>query len=110
MHRSNLVFDLHAYEKWLVGQNEAAISQRIEQLKSQKFPFLFGEIGVHNVSDLMPVVPFLNAANSAQVSVLAWLWNQNSEDRNALLTDDGEPNANEDNHQWGEIYRTFLER
>lgn len=54
---------------------------------------------MHNISDVMPVVPFLNAANSAQVSVLAWLWNQNSEDRNALLTDDGEPNANEYNNQ-----------
>ena len=108
--RPNLIFDLHAYEKWLVDQSEAAIWQRIQKLKSQNFPILFGEIGVHNVSDVMPVVPFLNAANSAQVSVLAWLWNQNSEDRNALLTDDGEPNANEGNKKWGEIYRTFLER
>lgn len=58
----------------------------------------------------MPVIPFLNAANSAQISVLAWLWNQNSDDRNALLNDEGEPNASEDNNQWGEVYRTFLER
>jgi len=108
--RPNLIFDLHAYEKWLVGQSEAAIWERIQQLKSQNLPILFGEIGVYNVSDLMTVLPFLNAANSAQVSVMAWLWNQNSEDRNALLTDDGEPNANEGNKKWGEIYRTFLER
>lgn len=109
-HRSNLLFDLHAYEKWLVGQNEAAIRQRIEQLKSQHFPFLFGEIGVHNVSDLMPVVPFLNATESSQISVLAWFWNQNSADRNALLNDEGEPNATEYNNHWGEVYRDFLER
>ena len=108
--RPNLLFDLHAYEKWLVDQSEAAIWQRIQELKNQNLPLLFGEIGVHNVSDLMPVLPFLNAANSAQVSVLAWLWNQNSDDRNALLTDDGVANANEDNNQWGEVYRTFLER
>ena len=108
--RPNLIFDLHAYEKWLVGQSEAAIWERIQQLKSQNLPILFGEIGVYNVSDLMTVLPFLNAVNSAQVSVMAWLWNQNSENRNALLTDDGEPNANEGNKKWGEIYRTFLER
>ena len=108
--RPNLLFDLHAYEKWLVNQSEDEIGQRIQQLKNQGFPVLFGEIGVHNVTDLMPVLPFLNAANSAQISVLAWLWNQNSEDRNALLNDEGEPNASEDNNHWGEVYRTFLER
>lgn len=108
--RPNLLFDLHAYEKWLVDQSEAAIRQRLLQLKSQGFPFLFGEIGVHNVSDVMPVVPFLNAAERTQISVLAWLWNQNSADRNALLNDEGEPNSTEDNNQWGEVFRAFLER
>jgi len=108
--RPNLLFDLHAYEKWLVNQSEDEIGQRIQQLKNQGFPVLFGEIGVHNVTDLMPVLPFLNAANSAQISVLAWLWNQNSDDRNALLNDEGAPNASDDNNHWGEVYRTFLER
>ena len=107
--RPNLLFDLHAYEKWVVDQSEAEIWQRIQQLKSKNFPILFGEIGVHNSTDLMPVLPFLNAANSAQISVLAWLWNQNNEDRNALLNDNGEPNASGENNQWGEVYRTFLE-
>ncbi len=106
--RPNLLFDLHAYEKWLVDQSEADIWQRIQRLQGQNFPVIFGEIGVHNVADVMPVLPFLNAANSAQISVLAWLWNQNSADRNALLNDDGEPNATEDNNQWGEVYRAFL--
>ena len=97
--RINLLFDLHAYEKWLVAQSEAEVWQRIQRLKNQHFPVLFGKIGVHNVSDLIPVLPFLNAANSAQISLLAWLWNQNSTDRNALLNDYGEPNANENNNQ-----------
>ena len=35
--RPNLLFDLHAYEKWLVDQSEAAIWQRIQQLKVKIF-------------------------------------------------------------------------
>lgn len=106
--RPNLLFDLHAYEKWLVDQSEAAIRLRIERLQQQNIPVLFGEIGVHNVAELMPVLPFLNAAEQTEVSVLAWLWNQNSRDRNALLTDDGLAHATEDNHLWGAVFQEFL--
>ena len=104
----NLLFDLHAYEKWLVNQTEAAIRTRIALIQSQGFPLIFGEIGVHNVTEVMPVLPFLNAAHSTQVSVLAWLWNENSNDLNALLNDDGQPNATEANKQWGEKFQAFL--
>ncbi|MGB1448785.1 MAG: cellulase family glycosylhydrolase [Flavobacteriaceae bacterium] len=107
--RSNLLFDLHAYEKWLVDQSFAQIRERLKRLQQENIPVLFGEIGVHNVTEVMPVAPFLAAAEERQLSVLAWLWNQNSNDRNALLTDDGQPHATEDNNFWGTIFRAFLE-
>ena len=108
VNRPNLLFDLHAYEKWLINQSETDIRQRIQALRNQNIPLVFGEVGVHNVSDIMPVLPFLNATQSAEVSVMAWLWNQNSSDRNALLNDDGQPNATEENNRWGEVYKHFL--
>lgn len=103
--RYNLVFDLHAYEKWLQGSTEAELRNRIEKID---FAFIFGEAGVHNVSDVMEVQHFLNASASTGTTVLAWLWNQNSDDYNALLTDDGQPHATPENNFWGQKYRDFL--
>ena len=68
-----------------------------------------GEVGVQNVGDVMPVQHFLNAAIATRLTTLAWVWNQNSEDNNALLTTDGEANATAQNNFWGTTYRTFLE-
>ena len=105
--RYNLLFDIHAYEKWLNNTTEELIIERLRSLQNAKFPFLFGEIGVENVGGLMEVDHFLNAADVTNISVLAWLWNQNSQDPNALLTDDGLPN-DDINNGWGTRYNTFL--
>jgi mannan endo-1,4-beta-mannosidase len=104
----NILFDLHAYEKWLLETTQTDITTRISRLKNQKIAFIFGEIGVQNVGGIMPVQHLLNSANQTNISVLAWLWNQNTEDNNALLTDDGLPNATEQNNFWGDTYRVFL--
>jgi mannan endo-1,4-beta-mannosidase len=106
--RYNLLFDLHVYEKWLLNTTEGQLVSRIENLKNKNLAFLFGEIGVQNVGQVMPVRHFLKAARITNISVLAWLWNQNSQDNNALLTDDGQPNSTTTNNSWGTEYKNFL--
>lgn len=107
--RFNLLFDLHAYEKWLVNTSEEQLISRIENLKNKNLAFIIGEVGVQNVGEVMPVAPFLNAAKSTNITVLAWLWNQDTPYNNALLTNDGQPNAREMNNYWGESFRKFLQ-
>ncbi len=108
--RYNLLFDLHAYEKWLLNTSEDELISKIENIKNKDFAFIIGEVGVQNIGELMPVQHFLNAASITNVSVLAWLWNQNSQDNNALLTDDGLPNGTTSNNFWGTKYKYFLSK
>ena len=107
--RNNLLFDLHAYEKWLLDSTESSLITRIEAIQTAGIPFIMGEVGVQNVGDVMPVQHFLNAARATRLTTLAWVWNQNSEDNNALLTNNGEANATAQNNFWGTTYRAFLE-
>ncbi|GHB47693.1 hypothetical protein GCM10008106_30650 [Mongoliitalea lutea] len=106
--RFNIAFDLHAYEKWLVNTNEDQLKERLASIKSNNIPFIFGEVGVQNVGDVMEVNHFLNAAKSYGVPVLGWLWVQNSQYNNALLNEQGEPNSSPSNNHWGEVYKNFL--
>ncbi|WP_422354250.1 cellulase family glycosylhydrolase [Roseivirga pacifica] len=103
----NLLFDLHAYEKWLIDQSTEEITSRINALKSEGFAIVFGEVGVINASGLMQVDHFLTAAQTTNTSTLAWLWNKNSGDQNALLNDNGGANNNENNN-WGNTFKNFL--
>lgn len=105
----NVLFDLHAYEKWLNDAEVNATVARIAQLQDKGFPLIFGEVGVINASGLMPVMPFLEAATLTRTSTCAWLWNRNSADQNALLTEDGLPN-DQDNLSWGSTYKAFMLR
>lgn len=104
----NIMFDLHAYEKWLINTTTQDIVDRIETIKSNEFPFLFGEIGVKNVGDAMPFEHFLEATKITSTTVLAWLWNKNSTDFNALLTDEGLPHSTIENNFWGSTFKEFL--
>lgn len=103
-----ILFDLHAYEKWLVNTTESEVRTRILRITENNFAVMMGEVGVQNVGDVMPVKHFLAAMKSTQTTTLAWLWNQNSKDNNALLTNEGLPNSTATNNQWGSIYRDFL--
>ena len=105
--RYNLLFDLHAYEKWLINTSEKDIIQRIQALKNRKCAILFGEIGVINSSGLMPTETFLSAVDATKSTTLAWLWNKNGSDQNALLNDLGQEN-NFNNNNWGSTFRRFL--
>lgn len=106
--RYNLIFDLHAYEKWLLNTTEEDLVLKIQNIRTHDFAFIIGEVGVQNVDDVMPVQHFLNAATTTKTTTLAWLWNQNSQDNNALLTDDGQPNNTNNNNFWGLKYKAFL--
>jgi len=104
----NILFDLHAYEKWLIGTTKNSIVERINQLNTHNFAIIFGEIGVINSSGLMDVTPFLSAINETNnCGVLAWLWEFDSNDQNALLTETGQINNN-NNNNWGANYYEFL--
>ena len=106
--RFNLLFDLHAYEKWLLDQTEEDLVARIQTIRNAGIPFIIGEVGVQNVGEIMPVQPFLNAAQNTQLTTLAWVWNLNSSDNNALLTDEGTANATATNNFWGTTFQAFL--
>lgn len=105
--RYNLLFDLHAYEKWLINSDVKSIGNRLDAIQAASIPIIFGEIGVVNVGDLMEVGAFLEVADQKNISVMAWLWNRNSVDRNSLLSDDGLANDN-NNLNWGSTYQEFL--
>ncbi len=105
--RYNIIFDLHAYEKWLINTTESELLARVEKIKALDIAFLIGEVGVINSSGLMQPDSLLSVMNTTGISTMAWLWNKRSTDQNALLTDDGLGN-NINNNNWGTTYRTFL--
>ncbi len=102
---NQILFDIHAYEKWLT--NSATISSRMNSLRDHNFPIIFGELGVKNIGSLMYTEEFLLWANTYEVNVIAWLWKYDSQDQNALLTEEGEPN-NQNNRNWGSNFYHFL--
>jgi len=107
--QGNIIFDLHAYEKWLIGSTVNTISSRISALKNNGFAFMFGEVGVVNSTGLMPVQPFLDALFQENIPALGWLWVRNPDYQNALLDENGNPN-NRDNNDWGSTFKSFLNR
>lgn len=106
--RYNLLFDLHAYEKWLINTTEDGLVFRIQNIKNKKIAFIIGEVGIQNLGNIMPAQHFLDAAESTDITTLAWVWNQNSQDNNALLMDNGQPHSTNTNNLWGTIFRDFL--
>ena len=106
--RYNLLFDLHAYEKWLQNTSEAQLVSRLQALKKANFAVVIGEVGVYNAGNDLDPSTFLRAARQTDVSVMGWLWNQDSSYKNALLTNEGLPNANAANAYWGKKFQDFL--
>lgn len=102
----NIVFDLHAYEKWH-SQSQSAQVARMAALEAAGLPVLFGEVGVSNAGHLLDAEPFLEAADLHHFAVMGWLWKQATQDPNALMNDEGMPNTHQ-NFDWGTAYHTFL--
>lgn len=107
--QDNIVFDLHAYEQWLNGTTINVIRSRISALKNNGFAIIFGEVGVVNSTELMPVEPFLDAVFQEEIPTLGWLWVRNPDYQNALLDENGNPNNRNNNH-WGGRFKSFLSR
>jgi mannan endo-1,4-beta-mannosidase len=104
---SNIVFDLHAYEKWMIGTTESSITARLQALLNMKFALMFGECGVINSSGLMSYSAFLSSVKQLLIPTMAWLWKYSTTDQNALLASASAPNDN-NNNNWGTGYKTFM--
>ena len=105
--RHNILFDLHAYEKWLSHSTQSEIESRIEAINTAGFAHIFGEVSPVNVGGVMDVTNFLSAVENKNISTLAWLWNKNSNDVQSLMNDSGTEN-DINNNNWGSTYRAYL--
>ena len=103
----NVLFDIHAYEKWLLETQEN-ISHRIDSLIDANLPIFIGEVAPVNSGVLMDPEPFLNIIFSKDISFAAWLWKYDETDQAALLTSQGLPN--DFNNNWGSLYNEIARR
>jgi mannan endo-1,4-beta-mannosidase len=101
--KANILFDVHAYEKWLLVSN-TIMGNRLQQLKQNNLPVLFGEVAPVNAGVLMNPKPFLDSIYNRGLSVAAWVWKYDGNDQDALLNGQGLPNDN-NNNNWGSIYK-----
>jgi mannan endo-1,4-beta-mannosidase len=108
--RYNLLFDLHAYEKWLQNTSEAQLVSRLQALKKANFAVVIGELGVFNAGNNLDPSAFLAAVKQTDVSVMGWLWNKDTSYKNALLTNEGLPNATAENAYWGKRFQDYLKQ
>lgn len=103
--KSNILFDIHAYENWLLV-SDTEIDNRLEKLKQNNLPVIFGEIGPLNAGVLMNPKIFLDKVYNRGLSVCAWVWKYDSNDKDALLNDEGLPN-DKDNYNWGTTFQNL---
>lgn len=106
--KQNILFDIHAYEKWLLVDN-LTMSTRLNTLQTKGIPFIFGEIGPLNSGVLMNPAPLLDTAYQKGISVSAWTWKYSNTDPDALLNSSGIPNNNANNN-WGSTFYQLLMR
>ena len=106
--KQNILFDIHAYEKWLMVSNNT-ISYRMEQLKQNNLPVMFGEVAPLNASVLMDPMSFLDSVYIRGLSICAWVWKYDGNDKDALLNNTGLPNNN-NNNNWGSLFRNLSTR
>ncbi len=103
--KSNILFDIHAYEKWLLDTT-TSINNRLDLLKQQNLPILFGETAPMNAGILMNPQPFLDVIYNRGISVCAWTWKYDENDTDSLLTSSGLPNNN-NNNNWGTTFKNL---
>ena len=106
--KKNILFDIHAYEKWLLVSN-TDLGNRLQALKTQGLPVLFGEVGPLNAGVLMNPKAFTDSLYNRGLSVCAWVWKYDSNDKDALLGNDKLPN-NQGNNNWGSLYQSLCLR
>lgn len=103
--KTNILFDIHAYEKWLLLP-DAQTGSRLQALYQNNLPVIFGETAPINAGTLMDPHDFLDSAYVHGLSICAWVWKYDSTDADALLTNLGEPN-NHNNNNWGSTFQAL---
>jgi mannan endo-1,4-beta-mannosidase len=103
--KTNILFDIHAYEKWLLDSN-TSISSRLDNLQTHNLPVIFGETAPINSGALMNPEYLLNELYNRGKSICAWTWKYDENDKDALLTLAGLPN-NTNNNNWGTTFRNL---
>ena len=103
--KSNILFDIHAYEKWLLD-SPSNINNRLTILNQNKLPIIIGETAPINAGVLMNPDPFLNLVYNKGISVCAWVWKKDESDQDALMTQNGLPN-NINNNNWGTTFKNL---
>jgi mannan endo-1,4-beta-mannosidase len=103
--KSNILFDIHAYEKWLLVA-DVTIENRLNTLKNNNLPVFFGEIAPMNAGVLMHTNYFLNSIYNKGLSVCGWLWKYDATDKDALLTSSNQPNDT-NNNNWGSTFKNI---
>ncbi len=106
--KKNILFDVHAYEKWLLTGN-ANIGTRLAKLKQLNLPVFFGEVAPMNAGTLMNPQAFLDSVYNRGLSVSAWVWKNDGTDLDALMNANGTPNNN-NNNNWGSTFKTLAAR
>jgi mannan endo-1,4-beta-mannosidase len=104
----NILFDVHAYEKWLLV-SDANATTRLDALKQKKLPVFFGEIAPMNAGTLMNPAVLLNSLHAKNFSICAWVWKKDETDYDALLTTTGLPN-DINNNNWGTTYKNIAQK
>lgn len=103
--KSNILYDIHAYEKWLLD-SPTNMNNRLNVLNQFNLPIIFGETAPMNAGILMNLDPFLNLIYDKGISVCAWVWKKDESDQDALMTRDGLPN-NTNNNNWGTTFKNL---
>jgi mannan endo-1,4-beta-mannosidase len=103
--KANIVFDIHAYEKWLLVP-AASMGKRLQQLKQLNLPIIFAETAPMNAGVLMNPGAFLDSVYNRGISAMAWVWKYDGNDTDALLNAQALPNNNSNNN-WGSLYKNF---
>lgn len=103
--KSNILFDIHAYEKWLLD-SPTNRNNRLEALNKFNLPIIFGETAPMNAGVLMNPTPLLDSIYERGLSVCAWVWKKDESDTDALMTKEGLPN-NVNNNNWGTTFKNL---
>lgn len=106
--KTNILFDVHAYEKWLLDTN-SDMGYRLGQLHQNGLPVIFGETAPINAGVLMNPQSFLDSVYYRGLSVCAWAWKYANSDQDALLDSLGLPN-NTNNNNWGTLFKNVAAR
>jgi mannan endo-1,4-beta-mannosidase len=103
--KSNILFDIHAYEKWLLD-SPTNMNNRLNAMNQNNLPIIFGETAPMNAGVLMNPEWFLNLIYDKGISVCAWVWKKDESDQDALMTQNGLPN-NINNNNWGTTFKNL---